>query len=308
MYYFIVNKNGAKSGRAQLKWNKLESYIKKTGITYEVFETKYQGHAKELAGDISLKQDNDIRLVVFGGDGTLNEVINGIKDFTNIKLGVIPSGSGNDFARGMNIPKHNQIKAFNKILNCPHGKKIDLGYVKAGENEGKLFAISSGIGFNALVGTQASSSKTKKVLNKLHMGYLTYIVLTVITLFTMKTCDAQIIFDDTQTLNLKKLIFMANMNFKAEGGGVPMAPCAKGDDGFISCGIAHSIPKFFTFFLFPILIAGKQKYVKQFLSVNYKKAQVKTSIPVVVHCDGEKAGTSTDIYVECLHEKISILA
>ena len=262
----------------------------------------------EFAGEISLKDDSDIRLIVFGGDGTLNEVINGIKDFEGISLGVIPSGSGNDFARGMNIPRHNQLKALKKILSVKDGQKIDLGRVKAGDSDARLFSISSGIGFNALVGTQASSSKTKKVLNKLHMGYLTYIVLTVITLFTMKTVDAEITFDDSEPLKIKKLIFMANMNFKAEGGGVPMAPQAKGNDGYLSCGLAHSIPKCFTFFLFPILIAGKQKYVKQFLFKDYKKAHIKTSEPVVVHSDGEKAGFSDEIHVECLHNVLTMLA
>lgn len=81
-----------------------------------------------------------------------------------------------------------------------------------------------GAGLDALVCKKALKSKVKDALNKLHLGKLTYLFLTVQSLFTMQTTDAAAVFDGKGQQNRKKMIFAAAMNFRAEGGGVPMAP------------------------------------------------------------------------------------
>lgn len=108
-YFFIVNRCGGK-GRTIHIWKQLEALLKKKNISYEVFFTEYESHAEVLAAELTSK-NKEIKLIIVGGDGTINGVLNGIKDFNTAKIGIIPSGSGNDIARELKIPIHNRKKS-----------------------------------------------------------------------------------------------------------------------------------------------------------------------------------------------------
>lgn len=102
MYYFIVNRT-SRSGHSKKVWTEVKKELDKSGAEYQVFFTDHAGHAWELADEICGYEEECIHLVVVGGDGTVNEVINGMHDFEKVRFGYIPTGSGNDFARGMKI-------------------------------------------------------------------------------------------------------------------------------------------------------------------------------------------------------------
>ena len=129
-----------------------------------------------------------ICLAVVGGDGTANEVINGITHPEKVRFGLIPTGSGNDLARGLKLsgtPSENLAR----MLSCmQRGREactvIDLGEVAWDDCEKpRKFAISAGVGLDALVCKKALTSKLKVFLNKLHLGKLTYLLITVQSLF-----------------------------------------------------------------------------------------------------------------------------
>ena len=143
MYYFIVNYTGG-GGKARKTWNRVHDLLKDKKIEYKAYVTKYPGHAGELAAKISEMDDEDIRLVVVGGDGSINEVLNGITDFERIRFGVIPTGSGNDFARGLGITK-DPDQALDNILSSVEGRTIDLGVVTTESGIRRIFGISCGI-------------------------------------------------------------------------------------------------------------------------------------------------------------------
>ncbi len=320
MYYFIVNISGG-SGKVKKTWVRVREELKRRNVLYKAFRTKSPEHAKVLAGKISELDDDDIHMVVIGGDGTINEVINGIKAFDRITFSVIPSGSGNDFARGLGISK-DPVKALDGILD-PNGetKKIDLGCLTVSGKK-RLFGISSGIGLDAIVCKKALDSKIKSVLNKLNLGSLTYLILTVISLFSMSYIDTEIELYDSddkdQTIEkgrslvlkdrliLNKMIFTAFMNVKAEGGGVPMAPNASYDDGKLSLCIASDISKLNAFFKLPLLVMAKQEKIKGFKLIDAKKVVIKVKEPAVVHVDGEYVGDEKMAVVECLDKKLVI--
>jgi len=305
MYYFLVNQHGG-SGKAVKTWNKVKAALDKRGVEYETIVPEYAGHATVIARELSKKNENDIRLVIVGGDGTINEVVNGIEDFSRISLGVIPTGSGNDFARGLKLPRSNPVKALKKILECDGNRKIDLGKSTC-NGSSRLFAISSGFGLDALVGTQINTSKIKTFCNKLHMGSASYSLLTIKVLFTMQTMKAKVKFDDGETVDLNRLIFMSGMNCFAEGGGVPMAPKALPDDGKLSVCMAYGIPKFCTFLCFPLLAMGLHTKLKGFRVKDCSWFEVESDIPTVMNTDGEFIGESVKGRMEILPSKLRVL-
>lgn len=326
MLHFIVNIRGG-SGKALLKWNKIQKILKEKNIKYKTHITQKAGHASEIARELrklSLSEENDVRLVVVGGDGALNEVINGIgrnekgevmpENFSKIKIGLIPTGSGNDFSRGMKIPRHDPRKALEKILSSDGNKKIDLGIATVLDDDfhderkrKNLFAISSGFGLNAIVGTGINTAKIKKILNFIHLGKLSYGFYTIQTLFTMKTYSVNLKFDNEEPKTFKKTIFLANMNLKSEGGGIPMNPNAKADDGKISMCMAHGVPKIMTFFFFPFLLFGLQKNLPGFLLKDCKKLEIASDKPSVLHTDGEFRGNVKKVRWESLPGAVSLL-
>ena len=88
MYYFIVNYTGG-SGNAKKTWNRVHFLLKQKDIEYKAYVTKYGGHASELAARISEMDDDDIRLVVVGGDGTISEVASGLVGTKNKSFAIL---------------------------------------------------------------------------------------------------------------------------------------------------------------------------------------------------------------------------
>lgn len=305
MMYFIVN-TMSKSGKGKDIWKELSAYLKSENVEYKAWETKYEGHATKITSNLCACRKN-IELVVVGGDGTVNEVINGITDFDRLRLAVIPTGSGNDFVRGLN-QKGTPINRLKRILSSREDVLIDIGCVKYGdENKEKRFGISSGVGLDALVCKKTIDSKIKRTLNRLRMGNLTYIVLTIQSLFTMKTRTVRVQFDDDREKVYDRLIFFATMNFRAEGGGVPMAPNADASDGMLSICLAAGIPKWRTFLCLPILVVAKHERIKGFEIVNCRRCKLILDEPEVMHTDGEYVSDVTEVEYVCVNKQLRVM-
>ncbi len=310
MYYFIVNYTGG-SGNARKTWNRVHFLLKEKGIDYKAYVTKRAGHAGELAKRISELDEEDIRLVVVGGDGTINEVLNGITDFSQVRFGVIPTGSGNDFARGLGIPK-DPDEALDMILSSARGENIDLGEVITGDGTRRIFGISSGIGLDAIVCKKNLNSKIKRMLNKIGLGNLSYVMLTITTLFSMETYSVKVQMDSSEQhhineISFNDLIFLAAMNFPAEGGGVPMCPTAKANDGLLSICAVSGIPKWRTFIMLPVLMKAKHVGKKGFLLEDVDSLIFDAEKPMVLHADGEYVGDVNHIEMHVLRDVINVL-
>lgn len=305
MYYFIVNEHGG-SGKAIKTWKKVQKILDSNQIPYEKLVTTESVGASALARNVS-SLDGEINLVVVGGDGTINEVLNGIGDFERVSLGVIPTGSGNDFARGMKIPRDTK-KAVDLILKSGSYKQADIGKVTFDDGKSRLFGISSGMGMDAIVCKKALKSKLKNFLNRLGLGQFIYIIYTVQTLFSMKTETFKISFDGEAFQDVPKLIFIAFMNLEAEGGGVKMFPGADSQNGKLSVCLASGIPKLRAFAYLPFLVAGKQEKLRGFLL--RQCSEIEVSCPkggATLHLDGEYGGEVSHLKVRVLPGKLRLI-
>lgn len=337
MYFFIVNLT-SRTGHAREIWIRVEKELRRRKVDYEAYVTEYEGHARELArelctrgaayleeaGSFDANKCSDLEeagsveaadrtdgerwvcLVVVGGDGTVNEVINGMHHFDRIDFGYIATGSGNDLGRGLGLPK-DPLEALDGILSAREPFLMDLGAVTAGEEEPQYFAISSGIGIDADVCRQALKSRLKKFLNHLGLGSLTYVLLTVKALFTMPTTELTISFDDGAGKRIDRMIFVAGMNHPWEGGGVPMAPRADCRDGKLSVCCVYGIPRWKAFFLLPCLVRAKHEGLKGFEIIDCAGYELAIARPMAVHGDGEYLGDRTYVRCRCLPGMLRVM-
>lgn len=295
-YHFIVNTH-SRTGKAQQIWENLEDVLRSRGVAYQVYITEYAHHATELAAHITAGEE-PVYLVTCGGDGTVNEVLNGIRDLSKVIFGYIPLGSANDFARGLHLTGEPRV-ILEKMLDSQEEQAIDLGRV-SWNGGSRIFGISAGAGIDAMVCRRALTSKLKVFLNHLHLGSLTYGLLTISSLFQSPFVNATMLTQEGQQHTMPKAIFTAAMNFPWEGGGVPMAPKASPTDGKLSVCCVYGIPRLLCLFCFPFLLAGKHEGIKGFDVVNATEMKFTFDKPMVVHADGEDCGDQLEVTFSAL--------
>ena len=310
MLYFIVNET-ARTGKGISVWRQVQMELRERKIPYKVFMTEHKEHATELARMISEKNEDNTCIIAVGGDGTLNEVINGITDFEKVRVSLIPAGSGNDFARGIGLVREPKAR-LERILECAEKKdgfeRIDLGQVEWPEGaKRRLYAISSGVGMDALVCKKNATSKIKVIMNRLGMGKISYLIVTVQSLFGMETADMAVQVDGAGTLNFKRTIFAAAMNARAEGGGVPMAPKASMQDGLLSTCFVYKFSKFGALIRLPFLATGTHEKFNGFKVFDCKHISIKIKKPMALHTDGEYLGDVTEVTYCCLPGKMRFM-
>ena len=306
MYHFIVNLN-SRTGKARKIWEELRQELDRREVLYVLHETKYAGHAIEISRKLVRSAEDTVKIIVLGGDGTFNEVINGAREYEKIEIGYIPTGSGNDLARGLGLSA-DPMENLNRILDSTEYTQMDLGCISWDEGESKkFFAVSAGVGVDADVCRRALSSTLKKVLNKIGLGKLTYAILTIESLFAMPPMNAHIVADGVDYGIMDKVTFIALMNHKCEGGGVPMSPEADAFDGKLSMCCIHGISKLRCLSLFPSLLSAKHTKHSAYLGVDFKEADIVLKTPNVWHTDGEMSTYNTVMHIECLPEAIKLM-
>ena len=157
--YFIVNPN-AKNGSCREIWRNIEIELKNLDISYLAFFTEYSGHAQELAQSLARNaKGTQAVIAAVGGDGTLHEVINGAASYSNITVGFIPGGSGNDFSRGFSIPKKS-VDALRLLVDKSTASptEIDIGKITHNELQETYFMNNMGVGCDAAVAKDSNES------------------------------------------------------------------------------------------------------------------------------------------------------
>lgn len=253
--------------------------------------TQYPGHATEIAREYAAK--GRCRIYSVGGDGTVNEIVNGIAG-TDASLGIIPTGSGNDFVRSF-IKEKMDIK--DMIVRTINGedKNIDLARV----NEKYYINISS-VGFDANVVYNAD--KFKKVPGI--TGSMAYLISIIYTIFLKKVCDVRIDIDGKKIE--QKLILAAIANGRYYGGGIIPTPDAKIDDGLLDICLVRDISRIKMFSLFPKYIKGQHEQLKQVSFYKARKISIESKDMLCLNIDGEIV-EERNIRFEILEKSIKII-
>ncbi len=279
----------AGNGKPLRKLDELEHYLKLAKFDYEIEFTHEPMEAVNLAQK-DVYEGFDV-VVAFGGDGTINEVVNGLIG-SEVTLGVIPCGSGNDFARSLHIPK--KIKDAVDILKAHRTKIIDLGKL-----DGRYFVNGLGIGFDAFVNYQSTLMTKVK-------GQARYISSIITSLFQYKAVDMEIKYNGTT--HLGKTFLVAIGNGFSIGGGLQLTPDAVLTDGcFDVCRIADV--KLGTILRhFPKLINGRIGKVKQVQLGRSPELKVASEEPLPVHLDGEVYSmTAREIQVKLIPNTLHVI-
>jgi diacylglycerol kinase (ATP) len=269
-HLFIINPTAGK-GKASAYVPKIEELFKDMEDEYVIEFTEGPGHATEIAGRYASQED--YRIYAIGGDGTLNEVLNGMVG-TNSSLGLIPGGSGNDFIRSIYNKKVGEDILIKTIRGSE--KTIDLGRV--GD---RYFINIASIGIDAEIGYNAA--KFKKI--PLLPGYISYYLSIFYTLILYKNHNVQVSVDG-ETSDVKTLL-CAIANGKYYGGGMKIAPEADLTDGLFDVCHIRNLSKLRILFLFPKVIKGKHAVIPE---VSFKRAErvgISSDEYITLNLDGE---------------------
>jgi len=281
-HLIILNPSAAK-GSAIGKKPEIEKLLQEAGIDYTIVVSEKPGAPATLAktaGD----QGYDV-VVATGGDGTVNEVINGLMAAKLSgreipALAVIPAGRGNDFAGSMGIP--GDIAHAVKTITEGKIKTIDIGQIVGGNYpEGKFFGNGIGIGFDTIVGFEAAK------LPSFLSGMPGYLIAAIKTIFLYYRAPRLRVVMDQETIEQPCLI-VSVMNGKRMGSSFKMAPHSKPDDGLFSLMIIDQINRLGMIKLMGKIMAGTQEghpSVKMPLSATLEITALSGSLPV--HADGE---------------------
>jgi len=294
-YHFIINPTSGR-GTGEKIYPELETILLAKGFDFAMQRTQSPGHATELAEGAAMAGSDVV--VAVGGDGTANEVINGLAKASHslqaqgkklqTAMSVIPVGRGNDFAYGIGI--YHDLETCVDILQQDRRKRIDVGLVQGGDYpEGRYFGNGVGIGFDAVVGFEALK------LKRLH-GFPSYIVGALKTIFLyFHAPKVQVEFypPGLSTTLEQPALMVSVMNGRRLGGGFMMAPDGKTDDGLFNVTIADQVSRLAIFGLILKFMQGTQQghpAIHNYESSHLSVTALDGSLPA--HADGETLCTA----------------
>jgi len=270
------------------EWPRIGKRLMEKGVLFDYIYTEGVGHAMELA---KAAADTDYRYIIaVGGDGTVNEVVNGILNSTNANntvLGIVSAGTTCSFARSIGIPL-NPFTSCNSLTS--QGRlKIDVGLLKyksKGHNLQRFFVNEADVGFGATV-VEAS----KKIPNYLgrKINYLPYFFGGFGSLLSYKNKRITVqVEDEAEEMYLCAMVVIANGTYF--GGGMCLAPDARPDDGLLDMVIFGDMGKSEIMQVWTMTYKGRH--------ISHNKVRLRKIRNVALHCseqilveaDGELLG------------------
>jgi len=268
-YKFIVNPI-AGAGKAKSLLPTIEKVFKEQSADYDIYLTRCRGDGIEAAKKAAAEGYEVI--VAVGGDGTVNEVLNGIAG-SGAVLAAVHGGKGNDFATAIRMPE--EIGAACTALLTGRTSAIDLGQVM-----GRYFINSVGVGFDASVAERVNLGI------KFFKGTSAYTYAFLEKLFSYRTVEAEIDIGNGPVKSSPLLVAVGIG--QAYGGGMKIVPDAIQDDGlFDVCVFDDSLNRLKLAYHFPKVFSGKLKHLAQVSMYRVPELKISLSEPRPLHLEGE---------------------
>jgi len=304
MKYKVILNPTADKGSSVQHIPQIDHMLRQHHIDFGIIHTEYPWHAAELTWQ-AVEEGYDV-VVAAGGDGTANEVLNGLMlaKSAGLKLpimGVLPIGRGNDFAYGMGIPTN--LEASIEALVKAESKPVDVGRITGGiYPEGRFFGNGVGIGFDAVVGFIANQTPN------LH-GFMSYLVAALKTIFLYFKAPKVRIEMDEETIDQPALM-VSIMNGRRMGGAFYMAPHSIVDDGYLDICIANQVSRAKIFALIGKFMKGSQYGDRDIQKKQTRKITVSglDGDKLPIHADGETLCTDCEaVSIELFPRQVELI-
>ena len=274
----------AGAGRTAKKWPQIMALLKSIGLHFEYVLTEAPGHARELAKSAA-KRGYEL-VVSVGGDGTVNEVVNGLYDagyMADVMLGIISTGTGRDYIRTIGISRAYQ-EACQRLMS-PRKLTVDVGvieYISDGQMVKRLFVNFAGLGFDAEI-VKATTQKFKALSNT-----AAYLMGLLITLLFYKNKEISLIVDGEATE--RKVCTVLMNNGKYGGGGMLAAPDADLTDGLLDVLIIGDMSKPDLLWSLPRVYKGTHLTHPKVTMKKGREIEIRSAEPLALQADGELLG------------------
>ncbi|MBI5351929.1 MAG: diacylglycerol kinase family lipid kinase [Chloroflexi bacterium] len=240
--------------------------------------TVYPTHAIELAKQAA--EEGCDMVIAIGGDGTVHEVMNGLMQVPENKrpiMGIVPIGSGNDFAYSMGTPKPAQALA--NALKGENIQPVDIGLMTDEHGRKEYFDNTLGIGFDAIVTIRSH----KLPIVKGFLMYLTAVIQTII--LNHDPAKVQI---ETEDKKWESNVLMTVLcNGPREGGGFMLSPDSKNNDGKMEFLTVNNASRAMMFRLVPEFMRGTHRRFKEVQMGEFNTFSLTSDRPLYIHADGE---------------------
>ena len=278
---FLVNP-AAENGAAGRRWPELAHEASSLGLQGDTRFSERPGHLTELAREAAADAD---LLVAVGGDGTVNEVVNGIAGL-DVELALIPRGTGGDFVRTFGIPR--KLDRAVEVALRGRTRAIDLGRGRyrswAGEDEESYFANIASAGMSGAIAKR--TNETSKALG----GKVSYAWATVAVFSRWRSDEVRVRVDGTEQAGRMHDVIVANGRYL--GGGMKMVPEAEPDDGLLDVLLIGDLTKRDLLLTMPKTYRGKHLPHPKATLLRGTTVEIDAPEPLPVELDGEQPGTT----------------
>ncbi len=265
-------------GRSGQKASDLRAIVEEYGGADWV-GTEYPIHALDLAAKAGLEGYDTV--VALGGDGTIHEVVNGLMRVAPAhrpKLGIVPIGSGNDFAFGAGVsmdPTESMKRVFTGTARA-----IDIGVARDNNDRVEYWDNAVGIGFDGKINIMS------RKIDGLY-GFPMYLTAVLRTLFQDYESSHMKLWIDDQPVVERNVLMLTLGNGLREGGGFNTTPAARVDDGvFVYVSIPH-VGRLAILGLIPKVMNGTHVRDKRVTVGTFKKLRLEADRALPIHTDGE---------------------
>ena len=274
----------AAGGTTGKRWPEIAHRAAQRGLDGDALISERPGQLTSLAADAVA--GGATRLVVVGGDGSVNEVVNGIGDAHGVELAVIPRGTGWDFVRTFDIPR--DVDAAVDVALTGPVREIDLGAVTyrtwGGEEARSVFANVASAGISGAIAQRANESS--KALG----GKASYYWATLTVFFGWQTGEMRVTVDGESRNG--KMIDAVVCNGRYLGGGMMMCPDAEPDDGVFDVLLIGDVTKRDLLLVLPKTYKGNHLPHPRLELLRGKVVTVESAEPLPIELDGEQPGTT----------------